>query len=184
MIRAWFRRATVLTTLVCLGPIVNWIPLQANLPGGLVFEVLPVQGKIPLGKPIYLRFQLRNTGTENALVDRRFYLNDIVSLEIIGPSGQSVSWCGRIPQIEVSRGDFVFLAPGAHVEKIVRVSCNERKTSGYAFSGPGQYVIKAQYQLPFPKEVLSKAARGATIAKGPIPAHPIQITIVDGWRAR
>ena len=178
MTKAWFRRATILTTLVCLGRIASPTPLRAEPPGSLAFEVFPVRDKIPLGQPIYLRFQVRNTGTENILVNRRFYLNDVVSLEITGPSGQRLSWCGHIPQIEVSRGDFVFLAPGAHVEKIVQVSCNESKTSGYEISAPGTYVIRAQYQLPFPKEVLAKAARGAAVVKGPISARPIQITLV------
>jgi hypothetical protein len=111
------------------------------------------------------------------MVNRRLYLNDIVSLEVTGPSGENVSWCGRIDQIEVSQGDFVFLAPGAHIEKVVRVSCNEGQTSGYTFPKQGQYLIKAQYQLPFPMGVLVKAARGAIVVKGPIPADPIQIVL-------
>lgn len=172
------RRAAILVTLVCFARVSSSAPPQAKPPGGLVFEAFPVHGKIPFGKPIYLRFQLRNTGTHNALVNRRFYLNDIVSLQVTGPSGQHLSWCGHIFQIEMSLGDFVFLAPAAHVKRVVEVSCNKSKTSGYTFPGPGQYVIRAQYQLPFPKEVLEKAAHGAIVVRGPIPANPIQITLV------
>lgn len=178
MINAWCRHITVLVALFCLGQIPDSARLGAKPAEGLVFEVFPVQDKIPLGKPIYLRFQLRNTGTDNVLVNRRFYLNDVVSISVTDPSGQDVAWCGRINQIEVSQGDFVFLAPGAHLEKTVRVSCNESNTSGYTFPGLGQYVIKAQYQLPFPKEVLTKAARGAIVIKGPISANPIRITLI------
>jgi hypothetical protein len=179
MTKPWYLRASVLLALVCLGRMPNATPLRVEASGGLVFEVLPVQKEIPVGKPVYLKFNLRNTGTEKVLVNRRFYLDDIVTLEITGPSGNNLSWCGHIRQIEVSAGDFVFLAPDAHVEKVVQVSCNENKTLGYTISEPGQYVIKAQYQLPFPTEVLEKAAHGAVVDKGPIPAHVIQITIVN-----
>lgn len=152
--------------------------VYAESSANLVFEVVPVEHDVPLGKPVYLKFRLRNTGSENVLVNRRFYLNDTVSLEINGPSGRALAWCGRISQIEVSPGDFVLLAPGAHVDRVVEVSCNARKTAGYAFPELGAYQIKAQYQLSFPKEALAKAAHGAIVVKGPVQADPIQVTIV------
>lgn len=177
MIPAWCRHTIALVILFGLG-IPNSVPLRAQSSGALAFDVVSPRSKIPLGQPIYLKVQLRNIGTENILVNRRFYLNDTVSLKIVGPARQELAWCGHISQVEPSPGDFVFLAPGAHIEKIVLASCNKSKTSGYTFSGPGQYVIKAQYQLPFPSEVLARAARGAKVVKGPISANPVKITLL------
>ena len=147
----------------------------------LRFEILPVGEKVLLDKPIYLTFRLTNVGSKNVLANRRFYLNDIVLLEITGPSGQSLTWCGHIPQTVVSQGDFVFLAPGAHIQSAVRISCNEGKTSGFMFSVPGEYVVRGRYELPFPVDALTKAAQGAVVIKGPIEAtQPIRIEI-GGW---
>ncbi len=151
---------------------------RANTP--LTFEVTAIRGEVALGTPIYLRFRLNNVGKNNVLANRRFYLDDTVLLQITGPSGVKLSWCGHIPQVVLSRGDFVILAPGAHVERTVRVSCDKSRSWGFVFDAPGQYVVKAQYELPFPMNVLKKAAAGALVVKGPIRARPIRIEVTSG----
>src|SRR5215472_7313415 len=115
--RASFLFLTAVTCLLlsCVFP--AHAPCQAKADGKdyLRFEAEPLRPDTQVGEPIYLRFRLTNVSTTPVLVNRHLRLFDIVELQIAGPSGQRVKWCGRIPQIVDTPGAFVTLAPGARI---------------------------------------------------------------------
>jgi len=176
-------RRCLLTTLEFLTIVVFtgviWAAASRRQPENtpLVFEAIPVAEKATLGKPVYVKFRLTNVSRENVLINRRFHLEETVLLEITSSSGQKVTWCGRIPQLAISSGDFVILGPRAHAERNVRVSCDEARISGFLFPGPGDYLVRARYELPFPTKVLKEAAGAAMVLKGPFEAHPVHVVI-------
>ena len=152
---------------------------QENAKVALIFRAEPVRNKVLLGEPIYIKLTLENVGRRNVLVNRSFHLNYQVWFEVTGPGGEKEEWCGIIPDWAVLPGDFVFLAPGAHVSGIVRATCAARgKSWGYRFPVAGQYSIVASYGLPYPKSDLRKAAGSALVVKGPVYAKPIQLTVL------
>jgi hypothetical protein len=150
---------------------------QENPKAPLVLTAEPVRNKVPLGEPIYLRLTLENVGNRNVFVNRRLRLNYTVWLDVIGPGGQKEEWCGIIPDWAVLAGDFVFLAPRAHVAGVVRADYAGGKTWGYRFPAPGPYSIIANYGLPWPMSDLRKAAGSALVVRKVI-AKPIQLTVV------
>jgi hypothetical protein len=152
---------------------------QENPKAPLLLRAQPVRNKVPLGEPIYLRLTLENVGSRNVLVNRSFHLNYQVWLEVTGPGGKKEEWCGIIPAWAELPGDFVFLAPGAHVSGIVRATCAAQgKSWGYRFPVSGQYSIVASYSLTWPKTELRRIAGSALVVKGPVYAKPIQLTVV------
>jgi hypothetical protein len=145
----------------------------------LLFEVFPTSQKVALGEPIRLTFRVRNVGTQDALANRRFYLNHVVWLKITAPSGQEAAWCDtRVNDAAILDSDYVILRPRAHVERTLRVSCNDKRTSGFSFVAPGEYVVRAHYRLGYPAEGLREAARGAFILPGKLEAKPVHIEVL------
>jgi hypothetical protein len=173
-------RAGLLGLALCVGAVGRPQLAREGLKGTLLFEAHAVRATVRMGEPIYLRLRLKNVSNENVLVKRRFRLNDAVSLQVTGQQGQKAAWCGIIPDFADLRGDFVFLAPGAHVQGVMRVNCDpkQRVTWGYSFPGPGEYTVTASYELPYPLSVLKKAAGSAAVVKGPVVAKPVRITIL------
>jgi hypothetical protein len=134
---------------------------------------------VPLGEPIYLRLTLENVGNRNVFVNRRLRLNYTVWLDVIGPGGQKQGWYGIIPDWPVVPGDFVLLAPRAHVTGVVRADyAAPGHPWGYRFPAPGPYSIIANYHLPWPMSDLRKAAGSALVVKDPTYAKPIQLTVL------
>lgn len=153
-------------------------PMQAKVP--LLFEAKLVQCTVQMGDPIYLRFELKNANDRKVLVKRYFRLNDTVSLSIKGTRGQEVHWCGRIPDWANLPGDFVFLAPGAHLRAVIRVNCaNHQKGSwGYQFPEPGEDSIRASYKLIYPLKALKRVAGSALVVKGPVEGESVHLRIL------
>jgi len=172
-----FRLAGV-GTIACLLGVWQLTAAQTAGDGALAFEVLPKSQKITRGKPVTLTFRVRNVGAQNALANRRFYLNHSVSLEITAASGQRAQWCGRLSDMLVTQDDFVILAPGSQVERTVRISCDNKGVGGYALAAPGEYVVKARYDLGLPPQALKAIAKGALVMNGPVEAQPVRIEVL------
>lgn len=171
--------ATILMALaVCTSAAQGRQRAQENPKAPLLFRAQPIRNKVPLGEPILLRLTLEKVGTEDVFVNRRFHLNYTVWLDVIGPGGQKEGWCGIIPDWVVLAGDFVILAPRAHLTGVVRADyAAPGHPWGYRFPAPGQYSIIANYGLPWPESDLRKAAGSALVVRDVI-AKPIQLTVV------
>jgi len=152
-------------------------PGQTRSKAPLLFEAQPLRQTVREGEPIHLRFRLTNIGNKDVLVNRHFRLFDLVDLRIVGQTGQRVEWCGVIHQIVDTPGAFILLAPRAHAEKVLLVSCDKDARWGYAFPGPGQYEVTATYQLHYPLNFLREAARSALVVKGLVVAKSIQVRV-------
>jgi len=172
-----------LTALICLFfscvfPAHAPCQTQADPNGYLRLEAEPLRSTAQQGEPISVRFRLTNASNTPVLVNRHLRLFDIIDLQIVGPSGQRVKWCGRIPEIIDTPGAFVALAPGAQIEKVLIVSCDTKTKWGYELAEPGDYQVTATYSLPQRLADLKKAAGAAAAVKGPVSAKPVRLTIV------
>jgi hypothetical protein len=145
----------------------------------LLFEAIPVKDTVEWGYPVFFKFRLENKGKAAVLASSHFYVGDTVLLDIKSSSGEKAVWCGHIDDVAASPGDFVKLAPGGLVESTLRISCNPKKTRGYSFPRPGEYVVKARYELPFPETFLKKVAGSALVTKEPIEAGPVHLKILS-----
>jgi hypothetical protein len=136
-----------------------------------------------LGEPVLVRLTLDNVGSKNVLVNKSFHLNYQVWLKVTGPGGKEEEWCGILPEWVIFEGDFVLLAPGAHVTGVVRADCGGRERCGYTFPAPGRYSIIADYGLPWDESDLKKIAGSALIVRE-VFAKPIQVTVLpaEKWR--
>jgi hypothetical protein len=129
---------------------------------------------------VYLELQLKNIGSHQVLINRRFHLNQTITIYVVGPQAKREQWCGILPEWADLPNDFVILAPGAHVDGRMRVNCDEgqRVTWGYKLPDPGEYVLTASYELPYPTAALKKAAGPALVVKGPVKANPVRLTVL------
>jgi len=143
----------------------------------VAFDVAPTSQAVALGSPITLTFRLRNDGRQEVLVNRRFWLNHVVHLEVTAPSGRKAEWCGPLVDFLVSRRDYTILKPTGQVARTMRVSCDAGRTPGYSFDTPGEYVVRVRYELALPKDALSAIANGAALVTGPLEANPIRIAV-------
>jgi hypothetical protein len=160
---------------VCLTP--PCLPAAETRAEDVTFDVSPISQAVALGSPISLTFRLRNGGRRDVLVNRRFLLNHVVRLEVTTPSGRKAEWCGRLVDVLVSRGDYAILKPAGQVARTIRVSCDAGRTPGYSFDAPGEYVVRARYELAVPKDALSTIGSGAAPVMGPLEADPIRIAV-------
>lgn len=156
---------------------------QENPKAPLVLTAEPVRSSVRLGEPVLVRLTLENVGSKKVLVNRSFHLNYQVWLKVMGPGGKEEEWGGILPEFVAGEGDFVFLAPGAHVTGVIRADYGGGKTWGYRFPAPGQYTIIADYGLPWPESDLREIAGSALIMREVI-AKPIQVTVVSAERPR
>jgi hypothetical protein len=141
----------------------------------LEFGAVPNKPVYRLGEVIEFTFSLRNLGSTDVLVARRFVLNKYVWLEITGPDKKELPWCGKI---DGRIGEFAKLEPRAEIHSLVRISCNVRRDSGFVFDRPGTYKVSAYYHMPEPVQSLKRIAGTAIVTTSPIRAKPTTITIV------
>jgi hypothetical protein len=170
--------ATQRSLIIALCLVAPYLPCAAETKmDDVTFDVVPASQQAALGNPIMLTFRLRNGGKGDVLVDRRFLLNHVVQLEVTTPSGQKVEWCGRLVDVLVSRGDYAILTPAGQVERTMAVSCDGRGSPGYSFSTPGEYVVRARYELAVPKAASDAAGNGAPLVRGPLEAAPVRVVV-------
>jgi hypothetical protein len=142
----------------------------------LLFSATAEKREYRPGEEIRLAFSLRNMGSKDVLVGRRFGLNANVWLKISGPDGKEVPWCGKI---DGAPAEFVKLGAGAKIGSLVRVSCDARRDSGFVFARPGEYVVSAYYHLTEPRKELKRIAAGAMVTTARIRAKPVEITMTS-----
>ena len=124
-------------------------------PTKLQFTAVPEKVEYGPGEVIKFEFMLENQGSHDVLVGRRFGLNKYVWLEITGPDGKEIPWCGKMGE---SLDEFSILRPGAKLQSLVRVSCDARRDSGFGFESPGAYSVRAYYHMPEPAKSLRRIA--------------------------
>lgn len=179
-------RQTPSRPIACFALILFACPVPCARPGqeqakaSLSLDAQLVSPRVQLGEPVYVDLQLKNVGRDQVIVSRRFHLNGTISISIVGPQEKQEGWCGILPDWADLPNDFVILAPGAHVGGRIRVNCDERQkvTWGYKLPGPGEYVLTARYELPYPTSALKKAAGSALVVKGPVKANPVRLTVL------
>jgi hypothetical protein len=140
----------------------------------LQFTAVPERAEYGPGEVIKFKFLLENQGSHDILVGRRFELNKYVWLEITGPDGKELPWCGKMGE---SIDEFSILRPGAKLQALVRISCEAGKNSGFSFEDPGAYSVRAHYHMPEPTNSLKRIAAAAEIITGRVAAKPVTINI-------
>jgi hypothetical protein len=149
--------------------------------GGLILDVKC--DKVVYGKnePIELDIKLRNAGQRPQIVARRFSIGMRIRLDILAPDGHSAKRCGGIAdEIVILKDNYKVLSQGDSVRGRLTISCdktNDPSRAGYAFEHSGNYVIKAAYQLPMPRENYEKAFPSIHVKRGPVWAKPVIIEI-------
>jgi hypothetical protein len=165
---------TVWRVLVCLATFAGVAIAQP-----VTFSATPQKGSYRRGEPVKVEFTITNASNHDILVGSTFGLNYFIELHIEGPNGIA-HWCGRISGGKPRGKLFSVLRPGAHVNRLVTISCPAPRTFGYDMSSPGVYRITAQYKIPTPKEGLQSAvAPDVEIVMGPIPASRFEVTITS-----
>jgi len=133
------------------------------------------------GQPVEIDFTLRNIGRRELVVARWLRLTTNIALDISGDGGKSAQWCGRIAETIDSERSYTILEPGKSVHAKLTVSCIngeiKNRAWGFAFDGPGQYIIKAKYRLPRPREHYKQLFPNFDIIRGPILAKPLKIEL-------
>src|SRR2546427_11140017 len=81
----------------------------------LGFSAVPENPECRLGDTVRFVFSLHNAGQRDVLVARPFALNQYVWLEILGPSGKELPWCGKTDGRFESPEEFAVLRPGATI---------------------------------------------------------------------
>ena len=168
----------VLVLFMCPVPYAQ--PGQEKPRASLSLEAQLVNRRIRLGEPVYVDLQLTNIGGDQIVINRRFHLNETISISVVGPQGKQEEWCGVLPEWADLPNDFVILASGAHISGRVRVNCDERQkvTWGYKLPSPGEYVLTARYELLYPISALKEAAGSAVVIKGPVKANSVHLTVL------
>jgi len=138
----------------------------------LQFGVIPEKREYQVGEVMKFKFYLRNSGDQDVLVARRFVLNQYVWLEISGPDGKELPWCGKI---DGGADSFLILRPGAKIQSVVRVSCDSHRDSGFVFDRRGTYNVSAYYHLPEPLNSLKRIAGSTMVTTARVRARAVEV---------
>jgi hypothetical protein len=143
----------------------------------LELSTVPEKQEYRIGEVVKLVFTLRNAGDRDVLVAQHFVLEEYVWVEILGPDGKELPWCGKIDGRAERRDEFAILRPGASVRSAVRVSCDAHRDSGFMLDRAGTCTLSAYYHLPYPVDSLQRIAGKAGVTTDRIRAKPISIVV-------